>query len=177
MINMTLPAAESPLDKTGGLLGQPLDRIDGPLKVTGRAPYAYEYREGGAPAYAFLVEAGIATGRLMAIDTGAAKKAPGVILVLTYKNAPKQDPKTDSSAPQLIDDKILHHGQPIALVVAETFEQARAAAYLMKPTYASEKASMTWPRPCQRLSFPKSATATIPTAAWATRMRPSLRRQ
>ena len=156
MINMTLPAAESPLDKTGGLLGQPLDRIDGPLKVTGRAPYAYEYREGGAPAYAFLVEAGIATGCLLAIDTAAAEKAPGVILVLTYKNAPKQDPKTDSSAPQLIDD---------------------AAAYLMKPTYASEKASMTWPRPCQRLSFPKSATATIPTAAWATRMRPSLRRQ
>jgi xanthine dehydrogenase YagR molybdenum-binding subunit len=139
MINMTHPAAESPLDKTGGLLGQPLDRIDGPLKVTGRAPYAYEYREGGAPAYAFLVEAGIATGCLLAIDTAAAEKAPGVILVLTYKNAPKQDPKTDSSAPQLIDDKILHHGQPIALVVAETFEQARAAAYLMKPTYASEK--------------------------------------
>ena len=48
MISMNIPAGESPLDKTGGLVGQPLDRIDGPLKVTGRAPYAYEYREGGA---------------------------------------------------------------------------------------------------------------------------------
>jgi xanthine dehydrogenase YagR molybdenum-binding subunit len=141
MINMNMPVGESPLDKPGGLLGQPLDRIDGPLKVTGRAPYAYEYREGGAPTYAFLVEAGIATGRLAAIDTAAAERAPGVILVLTYKNAPNQGPKTANSAPQLIDDKILHHGQPIALVVAETFEQARAAAYLIKPTYAPGKGS------------------------------------
>jgi xanthine dehydrogenase YagR molybdenum-binding subunit len=141
MINMNLPAGENPLDKTGGLLGQPLDRIDGPLKVTGRAPYAYEYRESGAPTYAFLVEAGIATGRLAAIDTAGAEKAPGVVLVLTHKNAPKQGPKTADSAPQLIDDKILHHGQPIALVVAETFEQARAAAHLIKATYASEKGS------------------------------------
>jgi xanthine dehydrogenase YagR molybdenum-binding subunit len=139
MIDMNQPVGQTPLDQAGGLVGQPLDRIDGPLKVSGRAPYAYEYREGGVPAYAFLVEAGIATGRLAALDTDAAEKAPGVILVLTYKNAPKQGPKTDNSAPQLVSDKILHHGQPIALVVAETFEQARAAAYLIKPAYASEK--------------------------------------
>jgi len=62
MINMNLPAGARLLDKAGGLLGKPIDRIDGPLKVTGRATYAYEYREGGAPCYAFLVEAGIATG-------------------------------------------------------------------------------------------------------------------
>ena len=49
MINMNLPVGQTPLDQTGGLVGQPLDRIDGPLKVTGRAPYAYEYREGGFP--------------------------------------------------------------------------------------------------------------------------------
>ena len=139
MINMNLPVGQTPLDTTSGPVGQPLDRIDGPLKVTGKAPYAYEYREGGVPAYAFLVEAGIATGRVTALDTAAAEKAPGVILVLTHKNAPKQGPKTDNSAPQLAGDKILHYGQPIALVVAETFEQARAAAYMIKPAYAAEK--------------------------------------
>jgi xanthine dehydrogenase YagR molybdenum-binding subunit len=142
MINMNQPAADSPLDKGGGLLGRPLDRIDGPLKVTGRAPYAYEYREGGgAPAYAFLVEAGIAKGRLTALDTTAAEKAPGVLLVLTYKNAPKQGAKTESALPQLVDDQIVHHGQPIALAVAESFEQARAAARLVRPTYAAETGS------------------------------------
>jgi xanthine dehydrogenase YagR molybdenum-binding subunit len=66
------------------------------------------------------------------------RKAPGVLLTLTHENAPKQGPKTETSAPQLVDDKILHYGQPIAVVVAETFEQARASAYLIKPTYAAE---------------------------------------
>jgi xanthine dehydrogenase YagR molybdenum-binding subunit len=139
MINMHSPAGESPLDRPDGLLGKPLDRTEGPLKVTGRATYAYEYRQDDKPTYAFLVESGIATGRLAALDTAAAEKAPGVLLVLTHENAPKQGPKTDASAPQLVDEKILHHGQPIALVVAETFEQARAAARLVKPTYAAEK--------------------------------------
>jgi xanthine dehydrogenase YagR molybdenum-binding subunit len=139
MINMNSPAGASPLDKSDGLLGQPLDRADGPLKVRGRATYAYEYGEGGKPTYAFLVEAGIATGRLTALDVVAAEKAPGVILVMSYKNVPKQGPKTEVSAPQLVDDNILHHGQPIALVVAESFEQARAAAHLIRPTYVARK--------------------------------------
>jgi xanthine dehydrogenase YagR molybdenum-binding subunit len=139
VINMNSPPSENPLDKPGGLLGKPLDRTDGPLKVTGRATYAYEYRDGGKPTYAYLVESAIAAGRLMALDAGAAEKAPGVILVMTYKNVPKQGPKTDISAPQLVDDRIFHHGQPIALVVAETFEQARAAAHLVKPTYAAKR--------------------------------------
>ena len=123
MISMNTPVGETPLDRPGGLLGRPLDRVDGPLKVTGHATYAYEYRDIGPTAYGFLLEAGIATGRLTAIDTSAAEKAPGVILTLTHKNAPKQGPKTENSAPQLVDDKILHYGQPIALVVAETFER------------------------------------------------------
>ena len=139
MIDMNAPIGETPLDQANGLLGRPLDRTDGPLKVTGHATYAYEYREGGAPAYAFLVEAAIARGRLTAIDVAAAEKAPGVILVMTHKNAPRQGPKTEISTPQLVDDRIVHFGQPIALVVAETFEQARAGAYLVKPTYAPEK--------------------------------------
>src|SRR5262245_6565133 len=89
MINMNSRAGASPLDKTDSLVGRPLDRIDGSLKVTGRATYAYEYREAGAPAYGYLVEAGIAKGRLTALDVAAAERAPGVILVLTHENAPK----------------------------------------------------------------------------------------
>jgi xanthine dehydrogenase YagR molybdenum-binding subunit len=188
MINMNAPAGRTPLDRTGGVVGQPLDRIDGPLKVTGRATYAYEYREGGLPAYAFLVEAGVATGRLSALDTAAAEKAPGVLLVLTHKNAPKQGPKTDNSAPQLVSDKILHHGQPIALVVAETFEEARAAAYLIKPAYAAEKgrydlasampeAIKPPPRngasPDTRLGDPDGAFATAPVKIDATYSTPA----
>src|SRR5271170_5597670 len=105
MINMHDPIGETPLDRPGGLLGRPLDRLDGPLKVTGHAPYAYEYRQ-NAPAYAFLVVAGIATGRLATLDTSAAEKSPGVLLTLTHKNSPKQGPKGETSAPQLVGDKI-----------------------------------------------------------------------
>jgi xanthine dehydrogenase YagR molybdenum-binding subunit len=136
MISMNAPIGHTPLDEPGGLVGRPLDRTDGPLKATGRAPYAYEYRLDQKPAYAFLLEAGIAKGRLAALDTTAAERAPGVLLVLTHKNAPKQALKDDSAVPQLTDDAIMHHGQPIALVVADTFEEARAAARLLKPTYA-----------------------------------------
>ena len=87
MISMNTPIGETPLDRPGGLLGRALDRVDGPLKVTGHATYAYEYPQ-SAPTYAFVVIAGIATGRLTAIDTSAAEKAPGVLLTLTHKNAP-----------------------------------------------------------------------------------------
>jgi xanthine dehydrogenase YagR molybdenum-binding subunit len=76
MINMNQPVGQTPLDQTQGLVGQPLDRIDGSLKVTGRAPYAYEYREGGVPTYAFLVEAGIATGRLTRSTRPRPKRHP-----------------------------------------------------------------------------------------------------
>ncbi len=162
MINVNLPIGQTPLDKPNGLVGQPIDRIDGPLKVTGHATYAYEYREGGVPAYGFLVEAGIATGRLTALDTAAAEKAPGVILVLTHKNAPKQAPKTDNSLPQLASDKILHYGQPIALVVVETFEQASAAAYMIKPTYAAEHGRYDLASAMQEAFIPPPRNGAVP---------------
>src|ERR1700761_9437243 len=128
MIDMSNPIGPTPLDRPGGLLGRPLDRVDGPLKVTGRATYAYEYRDAGQPVYGFAVVSSIGKGRIAAIDTAAAEKAPGVLLVLTHANAPKQGPRAAGTAPQLADDRVLFHGQPVALVVAETFEQARAAA-------------------------------------------------
>ncbi|WP_282586034.1 xanthine dehydrogenase family protein molybdopterin-binding subunit [Lichenifustis flavocetrariae] len=153
-MNMTNPVGPTPLDKPG-LVGQPLDRIDGPLKVSGRATYAAEYHD-EHPLYGFVVQAAISKGRLDEIDTTAAEKAPGVRLVLTYKNALKQGPRGTSGNPQLEGPSIDHHGQPIALVVADTFEQARAAAYLVKPRYAAEKGEYDMGSSLAKSFVPKS---------------------
>ncbi|HTW28231.1 MAG TPA: xanthine dehydrogenase family protein molybdopterin-binding subunit [Acetobacteraceae bacterium] len=137
MIDMDRPMGRTPLDRPGGLVGQGLDRIDGKLKVTGRAPYAYEYRF-DRPAYGFLVLSTIARGRIQDIDTASVEQAAGVILILTHRNMPKQAPNSPRTAPQLVDDRIAFRGQPIALVVADSFENARAASYLVKVRYVAE---------------------------------------
>ncbi len=124
----------TPLDAPGGRVGQPLDRIEGPLKVTGQAPYASESHPPTA-AYGYLALATIGRGRLLDIDVSTAEHAPGVILVLTHETMPPQAPGGDGTAPQLADDRVRFHRQPIALVVAETFEQARAASRLVRPRY------------------------------------------
>ena len=114
MIDMSNPIGPTPLDRPDGLLGRPLDRVDGPFKVTGRATYAYEYRNAGEPAYGFAVVSSIGKGRISAIDTSAAEKSPGVLLVLTHLNAPKQGARTSGAVPQLADDRVLFQGQPVA---------------------------------------------------------------
>ena len=103
-----------------------------------------------------------ARGRLTDIDTAAAEKAPGVILVLTHKNMPPQSPNTDGAAPQLADDRILFRGQPIALVVAETFEQARAASRLVQPTYAAEPGAHDLAAAQPKAEVPKPRNGTPP---------------
>ncbi|MBV9827738.1 MAG: xanthine dehydrogenase family protein molybdopterin-binding subunit [Alphaproteobacteria bacterium] len=138
-MDMSKPIGPTPLDRPGGLLGQPINRVDGPLKVTGRATYAYEYREPQNAVYGFLVVSTIGKGRISAIDTTAAEKAPGVLLVMTHLNAPKQAPRGQGTVPQLASDRVQFQGQPVALVVADTFEAARAAAYLIKPAYDAEQ--------------------------------------
>ena len=129
-------------------LGQPIDRIDGRLKVTGGAPYAFEHRLAVRPAYGFIVPATIAKGRVRAIDVSAAEAAPGVLLVMTHRNAPKQSefgPSRSESRfararPYLGDDRVRHWGEPVAFVVAESFEAARAAADLVRIKYEAEVA-------------------------------------
>ena len=147
-MEFTAPAPHSPLDDNRqGLIGQPLDRVDGRLKVTGRAPYAYEVQEFGRPAYGFLVEAAVARGRVLSVDTAEAEHAPGVLLVMTHRNAPKQAPfgpmdKPDRYArarPQLGDDQVQYRGEPVAFVVAERFEQARDAAQRIRVRYERER--------------------------------------
>src|SRR3954468_12481983 len=88
-MEMNSPVGPNALDSPG-VVGKPLDRVDGPLKVTGGARYAYEGQQGPATTYGFVVEAAIGKGRIKSIDTRAAEKAPGVLLVLTHRNAPEQ---------------------------------------------------------------------------------------
>jgi hypothetical protein len=85
-MEMDTPVETNALDVGAqGVLGKPLDRVDGRLKVTGGAHYAYEVQQGPAVAYGFVVEASIGKGRINSIDTGAAERAPGVVLVLTHR--------------------------------------------------------------------------------------------
>ncbi|MEA2801125.1 MAG: xanthine dehydrogenase YagR molybdenum-binding subunit, partial [Rhodospirillaceae bacterium] len=136
-MEMDTPIGTNALDVGAqGVVGKPLDRVDGRLKVTGRARYAYEVLQGPAVAYGFVVEASIGKGRISFIDTGAAERAPGVVLVLTHRNAPEQGTGNHHEAhPVLTNPEVSYYGQPVAFVVAETFEQARAAAYLVRVTY------------------------------------------
>src|SRR4030081_1617795 len=118
-----------------GVVGKPIDRIDGRLKVTGGARYAYETQQENV-LYGFVVEASIGKGTIKSIDTRAAEKAPGVALVLTHRNAPAQGTGNHREAhPVLTGPEVMGYGQPVAVVVADTFEQARAAAYLVDLKY------------------------------------------
>ena len=130
------PTGPNPTDRQS-VLGQPLERVDGPLKVTGRAPYAYEFRDPAGPALVgYLVLSSVGQGSVSVLDTRAAEAAPGVRLVLTHRNAPKQgSPPSQDCNPQLTDARIRQNGQVVALVVADSFEQARAAAALVHVGY------------------------------------------
>ena len=75
-----------------GPIGRPLDRVDGPLKVTGRATYAYEYAAQGEAAYGFIVSAAIGKGRVVGVDVRDAERAPGVLLVLTQRQCAAAEP-------------------------------------------------------------------------------------
>jgi len=136
-MDMNKPIGSNALDDAAqGIISKPLDRVDGRLKVTGGARYAYEMQQGPQTAYGFVVEAPIGKGRIKSIDTRAAERAEGVVLVLTHLNAPEQGSGNHRIAhPVLTGPEVTHYGQPIAFVVAESFEQARAAAYLIIVSY------------------------------------------
>ncbi len=121
-------------------------RYEGVLKVTGKAKYAYEF-EVPNPAYAVMVQSTIASGSLKAIDQTAAKGAPGVLAVITPFNAPelpkpKPQPPARRHITVLQEKDVWYNGQPIAVVVAETLDQARYAASLLKVTYNREPAKL-----------------------------------
>ena len=132
-------------------LGKEMSRVDGVAKVTGKAKYAAEFQVPNV-AHGFIVTGTIAKGRITAIDTREAAAAPGVVRVFTHENAPRLGPKATEPAPPramreerdksfraLQSDRIVFNQQPVALVVAETFEQARHAARLVKVSYLAER--------------------------------------
>lgn len=135
-------------------IGQPISRVDGPLKVTGTARYSAEFPLDHL-AYAVVVQSTIAKGRIKAIDTSAAEAAPGFLGILTYLNTPKFgelpeyiQPLDPTFAAQshlpLQDDRIDHQGQHIAVVIADTFERATHAAKLVRVEYEEEPAITTF---------------------------------
>src|SRR5580692_5445883 len=133
-MEMNSPVGPNALDAQG-VVGKPIDRVDGRLKVTGGARYAYEMQQDNV-LHGFVVEASIGKGTIRSIDTHAAEKAPGVALVLSHRNAPAQGTGNHREAhPVLTGPRVTRYGQPVAFVVAESFEQARAAAYLVRVSY------------------------------------------
>jgi xanthine dehydrogenase YagR molybdenum-binding subunit len=131
------PATTNPIDQLK-VVGQPVDRIDGPHKTTGTGPYAYD-RHSVVPnrAYGCVVGSAIAKGRIRTMDVSRAKVAPGVLAIVTAENAGTLGKGDWNTANLLGGPEIEHYHQAIALVVAETFEQARAAAQLVRVDYVS----------------------------------------
>ncbi|RZL36773.1 MAG: xanthine dehydrogenase family protein molybdopterin-binding subunit, partial [Rubrivivax sp.] len=129
------PATTNPIDQ-GKVVGKPTPRIDGPLKTTGTAPYAYEHHGATAdPAIGFVVGAAIAKGRIKSMDLAAARKAPGVLAIVTAQNAGKLGKGSKNTAKLLAGPEVSHYHQAVAVVVATTFENARAAAALIDIKY------------------------------------------
>lgn len=132
-----------------GHIGKPVSRVDGPRKVCGAAPFAAEISIPGM-VYASLAYSTIAKGRIAELDTREAEAAPGVVAVMTHRNAPRLKPQPVflSSAkaaagdclPVMQDDRIRWNGQPIAVVLADSQEQADHAASLIRVAYEQERA-------------------------------------
>lgn len=151
------------------MIGQPISRVDGLLKVTGKATYAYERSEQLQPLYGFIVGATVGKGRITHIDAEQAEHAPGVHLVMTYQNAPRQGTRDDAvpdywrACPSLSTPEIHHYGEPVALVVATSYEEARAAAELVVVSYAVDKGDFDFGANQSQAYAPKSLVFGLPT--------------
>lgn len=142
-----IPDRAAPPADAGPWTGRPIDRSDGTAKVTGTAMYSAEYQVPDI-AHAVLVHATIARGRIRSIDTALADAHPGVVAVLTHRNAPKLAPPPSrvnlmdlssmaagSRVPYLNTDEVFYDGQPVAVVVADRLEAAQYAASLVDIDY------------------------------------------
>jgi xanthine dehydrogenase YagR molybdenum-binding subunit len=146
-----------------GLIGKPVSRIDGPLKVAGKARFAAEFPMNGLT-YAALQFATIAKGRIAEIITAEAEAAPGVVLVMTHLNAPRlnkapafgTNPKAagGDDLPVMQDDRIHWNGQPVVLVLAETQEQADHAQSLIRVRYDAEPGTTSLNEACAKGTEP-----------------------
>ena len=156
---MTFTRPDPLLDRRDGEIGRPVSRVDGPAKVRGEATYAADIPLPGM-VYAALTFSTVAKGSIASLDTAEAEAAPGVLLVMTHRNAPPMKPTpTFLSAPMALgsddlpvmqDDRIHWNGQPIAVVLADTQEQADHAASLVRATYRAEPAATTFDEAVRR---------------------------
>ncbi len=146
-------------------VGEPLNRVDGPMKVTGRATYTADFRIPNL-VHAVLATSSIAKGRIVSIDTADAEGVPGVLAVLTHKSNLKlaKDPTAvDRSQPAdralqvLQDDRIFYSNQPIGVAVATTFEAAREAAAKIHARYSVETPSVRIEQNLASAYIPKTA--------------------
>ncbi|MGJ7918886.1 xanthine dehydrogenase family protein molybdopterin-binding subunit [Massilia sp. LXY-6] len=158
------------------VIGQGIDRLDGPLKVTGRATYSAEHQIPRL-AHGMMVLSTVPKGRIVAIDVASVKRMPGVMLVMTHQNAPrlqsqgksegssggkeqsKPDQKKQPPNPALSllqDDRVLYNAQPVAVIVADTFEHARDAARRLNVRYAAEPAQLDFRKAKMKLRRPEA---------------------
>jgi xanthine dehydrogenase YagR molybdenum-binding subunit len=148
-----------------GLIGAPISRRDGEFKVKGEATFAAEFPAEGL-LYASLVYSSIAKGRIATLDTGAAEAAPGVALVMTHRNAPRMKPTPlfntspkaagPSSLPIMQDASIHWNGESVAVVLAESQEQADYAKSLIRISYESERPMVAFNEAKAQARYPES---------------------
>jgi len=159
------PATTNPIDQLK-VVGKPIHRIDGQLKATGKAMYAYEWHDPSMPyVYGYPVGSTIAKGRIKTINVDAAKRAPGVLAVVTTLDVGKREKGKFNTASLFGGDEIQHYHQAIAVVVAETFEHARAAANLVKVDYAEDKGAYDLAEAMESAVKPKDAGGAPPDTA------------
>ncbi len=157
------------MNQNKGIVGQPINRVDGRLKVTGKARFAAEYPLENI-AHAVLVSSTVANGRIKSFDLSAAKKVPGVLHIMTHENAPKLKPVPSNPAEgdaatrrvPLQSPVVYYSNQYIALVVAENLEQARRAAQLVRVTYEEQPPAADMQRESGKAMPPKSKVAGKP---------------
>ena len=157
-------ATSQPLRAKHGQIGEPISRLDGALKVRGEARFVAEVSLDGM-LYAALVHSTIPRGRIATLDTASTEAAPGVVLVMTYRNAPRMKAPqaflegsgvAGSNLPIMQDDTIHWNGETVALVLAETQEQADHAAALVIVTYARDEAMTDFATARDRAHHPDS---------------------
>jgi xanthine dehydrogenase YagR molybdenum-binding subunit len=147
------------------VIGKPLARVDGRAKVTGAARYAAEFNQPNQ-AYAVVVSATVGLGRVTAIDSAPVEAMPGVVALITHRNARRLayrpnksgvDPAIGERLHVLQDDQVRFHGQPVAVVVADTLDQAERAAAALRVTYAAERPVVDHSDPKARPVVPEAA--------------------
>jgi len=155
------------------LVGRGIDRVDGPLKVTGHAKYAAEFALEGL-CHAVMVRTTVPAGRVAAIDAADATAMPGVLLVMTHENTPQLPQKGEAAfgppagrkLTLFQDTEVRYNGEPVALVIAETFEQAQEAAQRVRVKYEAKDAVLDFERAKAHAYKPEKMTHSPPDTCW-----------